>query len=324
MCFFLALVVSEDPLDCNVSCDTKGCSGFGIAPIKFLDEFLCAEIRNAGIDDSIAPTMASVFRLAVNVEADMGDADNCLERNVSQYKLSDGGCEADGWDEAPAHARRNLQVDIGDANSCLELDATQLNLSDGVLEIDMPADEPTHARRGSQVLLEEQSGELAFADSPGLSCTLEVRSFDQPAEIVLSHAPALTPVHQSPRNGQPASAAPFGFSCTSEMCSFHPLGEVSASSVPAPADAGASPSPARANALSRSLRHVRRHGVSIAKPPYEAPPNGADLSHEAPPSGAACDAHASCIGLGLSGDCCPTADGVSLWCCVDGPYPPLS
>ena len=42
---------------------------------------------------------------------------------------------------------------------------------------------------------------------------------------------------------------------------------------------------------------------------------------KAAPQSASCSAYAACASLGLTGDCCPTAQGVALGCCALGGAP---
>jgi len=153
--------------------------------------------------------------------------------------------------------------------------------------------------------------------SSGLSCTAEVCSFDPFVEADPSLAQEPTLLHQHPWNSESPSDVSSGLSCTSESCSLSPFPAGAATLELTSADAGATPSSSRAEALLHSLRNVRRHGVSIVKSEHEASPDGTALPQKTPPMSTACVEHPACNGLGLSGECCPTADGVFLQCCAD-------
>jgi len=66
------------------------------------------------------------------------------------------------------------------------------------------------------------------------------------------------------------------------------------------------PAPMPAGVVAWLLKHLKRSGAV----PEEL--KGASTKGAA---GAACEEYPSCVVLGLSGECCPTPDGVSLWCC---------
>lgn len=115
----------------------------------------------------------------------------------------------------------------------------------------------------------------------------------------------------------------FGWWTTNALTPRHPAGVVDHTEVPAQSlTVGPFPTPHPTTAASPTIGRDDAHTKATAAAPKVTPSaTGSDESTSKPKKtrssgSSACADNPECNKLGLVGDCCPTADGVQLGCCL--------